>query len=509
MSGAENLNSIDPIDPDSLSQAGLVKYREKRLGILNLNDSFVVISDRNFNESTGAIKNVSRFGTRILLNDEGATFIIGEQLPRVKLTLLGTQIYNGPATIVNEQKAVQKGFELGLSLYGEGIDLDQVNAILQIEPDANSIGSIKGVIELSKQVLPDFKILVADLNTLFSDLRMKLHDEEKRIAEFATSPSHNKRLEQQAINVAFSLYEHDIQNIFEDFDTLITTLRDADAIEIHKRYFRTNFHAHFLNAPFIHRAYHKPLGYAGDFELLVMLYDYQDLGPTLFEKFFHRMGCHTPSAVANKNRVVFLADLILREYSNIQRDIGTFLVTSVACGAGREIQLFLEDVIQLGLMNPIKTICLDKEERALEYGQIVLRKTIKPGFPIESIFLAEDVINGLIQPSHFKKELSGSHLISCASLFDYLSDRVATKLIEAMFELLAPGGSLFIGAVSDTSPDRFLMDFLMEWKLKLRSAEDLKRIVPEKIRGLPHVIVEVISEPLGLNLILRVRKPSL
>lgn len=490
----------------NLSPNPVIRYREQRIFTGDHQHAVARFSSDHIDITEGRIINISRFGARISIPEDAVFVSRGDQIKTLRLYLGDVRIYDGPATVINEIRSTETFVDIGLALFGHGIDIDQVNAVLQIESTIDSHQNFKSVSELSKHIDARFKTLVADLSTLLADLRMKFKDEERRIQESALSPSHKQRLEEHAINVASSLYSNDIQIIFEEFTKVVYQM-DSDLIALHKKYFRSNFHAYVLDAPFINRAFHKPLGYAGDFGLMVMLYEYQDIGITLFDKFFHRMGCNAPSAVANKNRVIFLSDLIYQEYAKSSGN-NEFLISSIACGPAREVHLFLNHLAEGGIQRPVKTVCLDREPYALDYAQSQIRKSIKPGAPIETVFLKEDAVLGIIKKNRFISEINGSSVISCAGLYDYLSDRLASKMIEGMYALLAPGGTLLVGNVSNETPDRFSMDFLMEWNLVLRGADEMLRLVPEKLSQDPQISVEVVAEPLGLNLFLRIKKPG-
>jgi extracellular factor (EF) 3-hydroxypalmitic acid methyl ester biosynthesis protein len=97
-------------------------------------------------------------------------------------------------------------------------------------------------------------------------------------------------------------------------------------------------------------------------------------------------------------------------------------------------------------------------------------------------------------------------VIVCAGLFDYLPDRVASRMIEQLMRELKPGAMLLIGNVSSEHPNRTSMEYFMEWVLQLRSSEDLVRLVPERLRTEGEFTVQVVGEPLGINLFLRVTR---
>ena len=63
---------------------------------------------------------------------------------------------------------------------------------------------------------------------------------------------------------------------------------------------------------------------------------------------------------------------------------------------------------------------------------------------------------------------------------------------------------MLIGNVSTDNPDTFPMKYFMEWVLVLRSPEDLLRLAPKTQIATKVAKAEVIEEPLGLNLFLKV-----
>ena len=83
---------------------------------------------------------------------------------------------------------------------------------------------------------------------------------------------------------------------------------------------------------------------------------------------------------------------------------------------------------------------------------------------------------------------------------------MAKKLVSALINLLGTGGTLFIGNVSKKNPDRFSMNYFMEWNLVLRDEADMLNLVDTHNEFSEKVKCEVVSESLGLNLFLKVTK---
>lgn len=488
----------------SESKGKLIQFREKRLELNGNIPNKVIFKNFYGDQVIAQISNLSQFGVRISLPSEHELETLNNQkIEELQIILAEQVVYTGGAQIVNDGTVNSGVVSYGLSLDGDGIDLEKVRAIVETNSDSSlsSLMETKKLLEVSSTVKSEFKCLVADLNTLFQDLRFKLLKEEDKLKKLEASETYKKRLEEQIINLSLSLYGDEMHKLFAQFKVIVDTF-SQDEIIVHKKYFRSNFHPSVLNAPFLKRAYEKPLGYAGDFGLMVMLYEYGDIGENLFEKFIHRFSCNEPASIANKNRVEFLSEYI-NEYLE-KNNLLSAKISSIACGPAKEIELLADIVDDHKQLN---FVLVDQEPRALEYAQSKIRNASKKK-NIKSVFLQEDAVLGIIKNKEFVEQIRNSDVIVSAGLFDYLSDRVSRRLIQAFCELLKPGGIILVGNVSKDNPDRFSMDYFMEWNLVLRNEMDLKSLVQDDLKKTLNLKVNVISELLGLNLFLVIEKPK-
>ena len=78
-----------------------------------------------------------------------------------------------------------------------------------------------------------------------------------------------------------------------------------------------------------------------------------------------------------------------------------------------------------------------------------------------------------------KTHLGGFHLIYAAGLYDYLSDRVASRLTRLLFDMLAPGGRLVVANFATPLPEAGYMESFMGWKLIYRNADEMNRLSEE------------------------------
>jgi len=95
-------------------------------------------------------------------------------------------------------------------------------------------------------------------------------------------------------------------------------------------------------------------------------------------------------------------------------------------------------------------------------------------------------------------------IVYCAGLFDYLSDRICRRLMDIFYEMLVPGGLLIATNVEASNPARQMMEYLMDWHLIYRDADQLMGVAPEKA---PKENCRVLSDNTKVNIFIEVRKP--
>jgi extracellular factor (EF) 3-hydroxypalmitic acid methyl ester biosynthesis protein len=209
--------------------------------------------------------------------------------------------------------------------------------------------------------------------------------------------------------------------------------------------------------PFSARSFHKPRGYSGDAVLIDYIYtrdcriSEENTVSSLGEKIFG-FNRDTPACAAVRARRDLIAAVI--DQVCVTNDRPSML--SVGCGHLREASLCRS--VRSG--NTGRFIALDQDEQSLS---IVARDMSDHGVvpvcnSIKSLF------RGDIARERFD-------LIYSTGLYDYLDDRIATKLTERMFDMLNPGGRMLI---ANFLPDIWgcaYMESFMDWKLIYRTPE--------------------------------------
>ncbi len=482
------------------------QFRESRINLPEHAEATIEFSDSYKNPIHGTLLNLSEFGAQIKLSESENFVRIGSTLKNVVMTVCGKSIFTGEVKLVNEAVSVDGLFLIYGVMTRTPIDLDRLSAIIGLADNSN-ISRAKNILKIAQTIRPEFKLLLSDFVTFHQELRTRLNEEDQLLATKVMNKAVRRKKEQEIINLTESLYSQDMLNLFTQFGEIFRTL-DPEELEDHRRYFRSCMHPLVLtDCPFISRAFSKPQGYPGDYGLMVMLYEYEDMGPSLFHKAWHRFSCNSPTAIANKNRVKLLNNHLFRAYQvACDRGDKSFKITTVACGPAKEIELFLQDLPQKSPI-PIEVILVDQDQSSLSYAQSRIKPLSASKENIKVSFFAEDAVLGVIRQRPFVEEMKGSDIIISAGLFDYLSDRVSKKLITTLFKELSPKGAMYIGNVASYEPDVFAMDFVMDWNLIHRTRDDLDNLVEDEIRA-QSVDIDVINEEIGLNLFLVIKKKS-
>ncbi|MBS1766145.1 MAG: PilZ domain-containing protein [Acidobacteria bacterium] len=272
---------------------------------------------------------------------------------------------------------------------------------------------------------------------------------------------------------------------------------DAAAHDQHRRLLKQQLLPLLSESPFLRRAFEKPLGYAGDFEMMNMLYRDHAEGASLFGQCLNIWATQTPVAQANINRLQLIREAILDATRGAK---GRVKIMSIGCGPAWELLALLTDFPDLGPHLEIGLI--DQGEGAITHcertlGPLAARTGAKLKFHRESIRRFLTV-----------RESAGTfghrHLIYSGGLFDYLGDRAYKVLLKVLYDAVLPGGRLLLGNVAAHNPSRWAMEYFVDWSVIHRAPEELKELASHLKPSPSDVRIE--AEPSGINLFLHILK---
>lgn len=244
------------------------------------------------------------------------------------------------------------------------------------------------------------------------------------------------------------------------------------------------------------RARSKPLGYAGDHEILARMWEQtccdHPLG-RLFDRYFLRLAA--PRAV--RARFQHVAGTLAARC--LEQTGAEYHVVSVGSGPGVDIQAALA-ALPDGKRRSIQVTLLDLDPEALEHAS----KRILEFVPEENLVARRENLYRLAANTSLRAHLAGSQLIVCTGFFDYLRDDVARELLGLFWKSLAPGGQMLVGNFAPHNPTQAYMEWIGNWYLTYRTADELRSLAVAA--GIPAVQFDIQTEHTGVDLFLVAEK---
>ncbi len=310
---------------------------------------------------------IQRHATVFELYNPHAVPRLSESLADFKIILQKREIYSGHAVISNIVDAGTKMVcEVTLDLM-DWTDLDLL-LVLQEGQLEKEIKNFLNEWQKNHKIFDEFKLIVADMQTFFYDLRLLLDRTELRLqaqSQFFREDAERKIVRQLA-DTALPLLDY----FFERFEEVAKDVREEDkSTSSLKDYMRQRLHPLVLSAPFANHTITKPYGYAGDFDMVKMIERDDFEGDSLFGKILHKWFVQQPPARAHRNRLDYLANCIDTEVQRTVRAGRTAKIFNFACGPAVEVQRFVSNSL---LASEAEFTLQDLDEGALAYCQKML-----------------------------------------------------------------------------------------------------------------------------------------
>jgi hypothetical protein len=371
-------------------------------------------------------------------------------------------------------------------IIGEPLNLDVIQGIdaagdIEAEGDA--------IIGMREKLNREFSCAVSELKDWLAGIAERTAEKEK---EFAHADPYKRSIFDGSFAQALSAYFRKWLPVKHQKLMECAKNFSGEELKLHADFFRKQLGPLIHQAPFSHRAYNKPRGYAGDFEMMNHLYRNSFEGDNLFARALHHYFINEPAGQAVRNRREYLKSKITETLERCKGK-SEIKILSVASGPAKEAQ---DIVTQLpDDCPPIRWYLLDQDEESLKGAQIEIKrksKNQKHSFQLMHASIKEVIMRGVIE--------SGFDLVYSAGLFDYFSNSVAQFAAGKLYESVVDGGELIIGNFSLENPTLPLMSMAWDWHLIYRSKADLMELFgnigPTKIE----------SEPLEINLFAVIKK---
>lgn len=355
------------------------------------------------------------------------------------------------------------------------------------------------VLEQKLGVRHEFKDFVADAVYDFS-VQKRFFDEQDRI--LADEPPHVAQAAREAILATEG------RKFFAFFDAHLEGLDAAvrgfnrEEYERHGFYFRRMVWSYILGAASFKRSNLKPRGYAGDAETMRMIYENRYEGRFLFNQLLHKHPLEHPTAQAVRNRRRMVTALA-REVADRFPRAGAHGVRllSVACGPAwelRDLLLTADDVTRYHVS------LLDQDTEALALAGEGIRRVEEARGVRVSVERFVESVRTMLRIRDLAGRYGRYHYVYSMGLFDYLTTPVARAVLTRLWELVLPGGTLFVGNYSVDCRGRSYLDYWCDWSLFYRTEEELLGLAT----GLPGAKARITYEDTRSQMFLRLDRET-
>jgi len=397
----------------------------------------------------------------------------------VTLLLHGREVYRGHGRVARLEPGPRKGVRIGLALVGGFLDLPE---ILHQDEEGQLETDLRAGPEFWRTRIPQaFQDAVGRAVHFLHFYRRVLDRNEAR---YRARPARDgDPLADLAHRALAALREPWAEIQRSASRAAVECLDDRTILLASKRLTETLVTPVLSVCPIAHRAYTKPLGYAGDYQ--VMRYYYNDAleGDSVFAQVFHKFGVEHPLSAGVRTRKGFVVRLMEEEHDRyLARGEAepVFRVASLGCGPAREVSDFIAQ--RKGWPGQVAWTLIDQEDEALSIAyNDSHRQLMATGADGALQCLHLSFVQIIRDPSLLPIE-RGQHFIFATGLFDYLGEAVAQVLIRTLFDQLAVGGLIALGNAMGPNDHFWSPEFILDWTMLYRTREEmlrLGRLLPE------------------------------
>jgi extracellular factor (EF) 3-hydroxypalmitic acid methyl ester biosynthesis protein len=469
---------------------------------ISRNSSQSVITCRNSQgtELTANLLRITRYSVVFEVYNPYSILQLSEVLSDFRIMASRRLLYQGKAVVSN---LLNTGIVLVCeAMLEEGwVEVDFLSGVSAAEADpsgdlASQFASFMGEWKSANRVHDPFKLVVADLSSTLSGVQQWLTGIDVGIRTTVTR--RREDLEQEIFSGIESRVVDEVLPTMQRFEEVSADIGETE-VAVHKSYVRRELHPIVLCSPFLYRTYTKPLGYAGDYEMVNMMLRDPHEGSSAFAKLLNYTLLNTEPVVAHRNRIDFLVERLRSEC--VRRAAhGKTRIFNLACGPAMEVQRFLKECPESDLA---EIDLLDFNAETLEYtAESIETARAAGGRRTETRYFQRSVHQLLRAASQGgEDEFTGYDFVYCAGLFDYLSQRVCKRMVELFCTMVKPGGVIIVTNVATRNPRKAWMEYVMEWNLIYRDEKEMLDLVPEGIKARE---TKVGADPTGVNLFLEI-----
>lgn len=446
-------------------------------------ESGVVFRNGRGAEVRGALAKLTRNALMFEVYSPYPVVETGETLQGVRVVRGGQPVYSGGAV-------VDSVLSTGWNSMVVATPLGSITPVESPTPRgllSSEAGELMKQWETSQSLVPEYQIAVSNIRSFLSQFA-------RWMAQLDLGGGRSSAAEDIYGAVAPRL-----RNLFGSLESAKRKL-SPDSVVAHREYTQRELHPLMLCAPFVHRAYTKPMGYAGDYETVNMILRNRMEGPTAYAAILHQFVLSADTGEGHRNRIVRLVDHLKQEAARVGAQGRMMRVLNIGCGPADEICRFIR---KEPLADRCEFTLVDFNRETIDYATAKIAEASADSGRRPAVTYVHRSVNDLIKEAARGRsgDMPRYDLVYCAGLFDYLSDRICQKLLALLSEWTLPGGLTVATNVHSGHQSHAMMEDVLDWHLILRDEAQISALAPEQAGN-----CLVCTEPAGVNIFLEMRK---
>lgn len=453
-------------------------------------DSIVSFRNSQGEKATGTVRGVSRQSVSLEVYNPYSVAQMSEMLSSLVIRRQGRVVYEGSAVVTS---LINTGIYLVISVTLTDPWQD-LNALEDDQSIQTEISRFLTDLQVYKKIDPGFLVAITNMRNKLSELSRWLEQIDMM------HPDADKDGQNELID---RIKEPLITELYGDLVAFEKEAKQVspEVVEIHRAFAQRDLHPLILRSPYVHRVYTKPLGYAGDFEMVNMMLRSPHEGPSTYYKLINNLFLNSGPVVAHRNRIKILVDVLQEKVEEAYKNGTSLKVLNLGCGPAVEIQRLMT---RCKMDSRIEFTLLDFSQPTLDNTKEQIDAiSRREGSSPSIIYEHKSVDQILRQSARIKAEDSNKYdFIYCAGLFDYFSDKACSRVLKLFYSLIKPGCQVLSTNVHENNPVIAAMEYLAEWHLVYRNEETMKALSP------PGIDSKVYGDETGVNIFLEFWKPK-
>lgn len=375
-----------------------------------------------------------------------------------------------------------------------------------------------------------YQIAVTNLRNYLEELNRWLEHWEMEAGIHDIDPA-SDRLKDFVLDVDHEI-EPRLTTLYGEFEQAAQVI-PRKYVPYHRSFAQRELHRLMMCSPFMYRAFSKPLGYAGDYEMVRMMLGDPWEGKNTFAKLLNASALRHEAPAAHRNRIDLLLQALQRETQRVLSGSpaaevrvasgpsalpangtgqGTgqnaarrrVRIMNIGCGPAVEVKRFARENAEAAMAD-FHLVDFNPETLQHLAGDLIPEvKHVQPEMRVET---EQRSVHEIIQLSVEGESGEATRhdeqydMVYCAGLFDYFRDTTCGFLLELFYSWVKPGGVVLVTNVTPTHSSVAIMGMVLDWNLELRDERAMRGLVPSL--GMQRTYVDRTQ----VNVFLEIRKP--